>query len=193
MRSRIITLSLAFALAMALCLPMAASAATKVTTVVPPVVTLDRVEVQNYFGFWHGTKEKPKAKGNAPLVVAFVFNISNANSLPVMLDNFKFTYAFDGYDIRTPIFANYQWIPAGKTNQLRVVSTMTTGALAGNLAVTAGFQMKEKGDSAGALLKKWWTTIPDYAFPIAIKYGTAMFVYDGGEVISTFVGEFGGK
>ena len=158
-------------------------------SVVAPVVSLERVEVQNYFGFWHGTKEKPKAKGNCPIVGAYVFNISNPNSIPVQLDGMKFTYAFDGYNITTPQYTNTMWIPPGKVSQVRVVSLITTGAIAGNLAVTSGFKMKEQGHSAGALLKKWWTEAPDMSYPITVN-GSARFNYEGDFVVATFEGKF---
>ncbi len=161
-------------------------------SVVAPVISLDRVEVQNYFGFWHGTKEKPKAKGYCPIVWAYVFNISNPNSIPVQMDGMKFTYAFDGYNITTPQYTNTMWIPPGKTSQVRVVSLITTGAIAGNLAVTSGFKMKEKGDSAGKLLKKWWSQAPDMSYPITVQ-GSANFNYEGGSITSVFQGKFGGK
>ena len=161
-------------------------------SMVAPVVSLDRVEIQNYFGFWHGTKEKPADKGSCPIVWAFVFNVSNPNSIPVQMDSMQFTYAFDGYDITTPQYANPMWIPAGKVSQVRVVSLIATGALAGSLAVTSGFKMKERGDSAGGLLKKWWTEAPDMSYPITVS-GSANFSYEGGSVISSFEGKFGGK
>ncbi len=195
-RAKIAVLALMVALAVAFTLPAAALAAGKdyrITTVVAPMVGLERVEVQNYFGFWIGTKEKPKEKGHAPLVLAFVFNIMNPNSIPVKLENFKYTVAFEGYDMNTAIYTNPMWIPAGKTNQLRVVMTFSSRAALLNLLVTSGFKLKEQGVKAPALIKKWWTTIPDMAFPIEIHSGTALFSYEGGEVTSTFVGSFGGK
>lgn len=190
MKTRALVVVLTVALMLAMALPAVAGAKKNI---MPPVVSLDRVEVQNYFGFWHGTKEKPKAKGNCPLVWAFVFNVANPNSYPMMLETLKFGYAFDGYTITTRIYDNEQWIPAGKTNQVRVVSVITTGALAGNLAVTSGHKMKAAGHSAGALLKKWWTKAPDMSYPITIEGGTAGFVYDGGSVVTTFGGEFSMK
>jgi len=185
---RMIPLALVLVMALA---PMAGAAGP--AKMAAPVVSLDRIEVQNYFGFWHGTKEDPKDKGNCPLVLAFVFNVQNTNSLPVEMEELKFTYSFDGYDIATRSYTNTMWIPGGKTNQVRVISAITTGTVVLNLAVTAGFKMKEKGDSAGELIKKWWTEIPDSSFPIEISNGTAQFNYEGGSVISAFVGKFGGK
>ena len=191
MNKRALVTIMAAVLVVAFCLPALASETKK--SMVEPVVSLDRVEVQSYFGFWHGTKEKPRAKGSCPLVMAFVFNVMNPNSIPVQMEQLKFTYAFDGYDVNTPQYTNPMWIPAGKSNQVRVVSTLSTGALAGNLAVTSGFKMKEQGHSAGALMKKWWEGAPDASYPITVHGGVGMFAYEGGNLISSFMGAFGGK
>lgn len=184
--------ALIIVLTAALVLTCGLSMAQAKGSMMAPVVSLDRAEVQNYFGFWHGTKEKPADKGSCPIVWAFVFNIQNPNSIPVQLEGLNFTYAFDGYDITTPQYTNPMWIPAGKVSQVRVVSLIATGALAGSLAVTSGFKMKERGDSAGALLKKWWTEAPDMTYPITVN-GSAKFNYEGGSMTSTFEGKMGGK
>ncbi len=189
----VIVAAMVLALVAAWSLPAVAAEQFKITTVVAPLVGLDRVEVQSYFGFWLGTKEKPGEKGGAPLVLAFVFNVMNPNSLPVNLEELMFTYAFEGYDLNTPIYTNPMWIPAGKTNQVRVVSTVDTSTVNLNLLVTSGFKLKEQGVKSGDLIKKWWTSVIDMAFPIEVKYGKAQFAYEGGEVTSTFVGTFGGK
>jgi len=190
MNKRALITILAAVLVLAVCLP-ALAAKTKMT-MAEPVISLDRVEVQSYFGFWHGTKEEPAAKGSCPLVMAFVFNVMNPNSIPVELEQLKFTFAFDGYDIDTPQYNNTMWIPAGKTTQVRVVSTLATGTVAGNLAVTSGFKMKDQGHTAGDLLKKWWEGAPDASFPITVSGGVGMFSYEGGSLISAFMGKFGG-
>ena len=49
-----------------------------------------------------------------------------------------------------------------------------------SLLVTGGFKLQEKGmgTGAGAALKqlgKWWTEIPEFAFPIYVKEGAAVF------------------
>jgi hypothetical protein len=43
--------------------------------------------------------------------------------------------------------------------------------------------------TAGALVKKWWETVGDFAFPIAVTGGTAIFKDEKGkEVRATFSG-----
>ena len=72
-----------------------------------------------------------------------------------------------------------QWIPAGKTNQLRATTMITPGTAAGSLMVASGFKLKAKGTNAWAALEKWWTKIPDMALPITIYEGSFPFTANG--------------
>jgi hypothetical protein len=54
--------------------------------------------------------------------------------------------------------------------------TVLSGLL--NLLVTGGFKLKDKGTNAWDALEKWWTTIPDMAFPITIHEGAFTFKAD---------------
>lgn len=188
MRTKIVLI-----LATALIIALTAGVAPAATTMSDPVVTLDRMEVQNYWGFWIDGKASPAEKRGAPIVLAFVFNVANPNSIPVMLDELKFTISFEDYDVNTLAYTNPMWIPAGKTNQVRVCAGMSAYTTMLNLAVTSGFKMKEQGVNAGDLLKRWWTTITDSAFPVNIHSGVAAFEWEGGDARVTFVGKFGGK
>jgi len=90
-----------------------------------PVVTLDNMEVVHSFGYWYFSKKTKPTKGNpdnvgAPLDLAFTFNVENPNDFPVMLENLKFTVAFEDFDLNTVSTDAAQFIPPGKTNQVRV-------------------------------------------------------------------------
>jgi hypothetical protein len=149
-----------------------------------PVIAIELLEVPQYDGFWYyGAKTKP-AKGKAgnhgaPLPLAVTFNITNPNSYPILLDGYIFTIAFEEFDIVTVNGFDTQWIPPGKTNQLRVATMITVRSGLLNLLVTGGFKLKEKGTNAWDALEKWWTTIPDMAFPITIHEGAFTFKADG--------------
>jgi len=149
-----------------------------------PVIGLELVEVPQYDGYWYyGGKTKPD-KGEAgahgaPLPLAVTFNITNPNPYPVLLDGYKFTIAFEEFDIVTVAGYDTQWIPAGKTNQLRANTMVTVHSGLLSLLVTGGFKLKAKGTNAWAALEKWWTTIPDMAFPINIYEGSFTFTADG--------------
>ncbi len=169
----------------------AKSAAT--AKIKPPIVTLDSVEVAHYWGYWwfHKKKSKPikgKLQGHtgAPLDLAFIFNITNPNPYPVELNGFKFTISFEEFELNTVNYYETMWIPAGKTNQLRVHAMFDVATAMLSLGVTGGFKLKAKKMSLWAQLEKWWTGIQSFSFPIKVSNGTAMFTNDGQSVMSTF-------
>ena len=149
-----------------------------------PKIALEMIEIPQYDGYWYyGGKTKP-AKGKAgdhgaPLPIAVTFNITNPNAYPVFLDGYKFAIAFEEFDMVTVKGYETQWIPAGKTNQLRATTMITVRSGLLNLLVTAGFKLKAKGTNAWAALEKWWTTIPDMAFPITVHEGSFTFMANG--------------
>ena len=149
-----------------------------------PTVTLSHVELEHYFGWWfYGAKVKPdkgKAGNNgAPLDYAFIFDITNPNNYPVMLDGFSFSVAFEEFGLNRVIAPETMWIPAGKTNQVRVHALFGVRAVQMSLLVTGGFKLKEKGVSFWDLLEKWWTGAPNFSFPLNVNEGSAVFTADG--------------
>jgi hypothetical protein len=149
-----------------------------------PVVTLSHVELQKYWGWWfYGAKVEPtkgKAGNNAaPLVLAYIFEIKNPNGYPVLLEEFKFTVAFEDFDLNTVLIQDPMWIPAGKTNTLRAISVSDAAEAQLSLLVTSGFKLKERGISFWDALEKYWTEIPDFSFPINVNEGSAIFKADG--------------
>lgn len=149
-----------------------------------PTVTLSHVELEHYFGWWfYGAKVKPtkgKAGNNgAPLDYAFIFEITNPNNYPVMLDGFSFSVAFEEFGLNRVIAPETMWIPAGKTNQIRVHALFGVRAVQMSLLVTGGFKLKEKGVSFWDQLEKWWTGAPNFSFPLNVNEGSAVFTADG--------------
>ena len=149
-----------------------------------PVVALDHVEVAHYWGWWYYAKKVEPTKGaagdyGAPLDLAFIFNIENPNDFPVKMESLKFTIAFEEFDLNTVDSTETMWVPAGKSNQLRVHAMFDGRQSLLSLMVTGGFKLKEKGIGAFDQLEKWWTTIPEFAFPIYVKEGAAVFDADG--------------
>lgn len=160
-----------------------------------PVVTLDSMEVAHAFGYWYfsnkvnPTKGKPDNVG-APLDLAFIFNVENPNAYPVRMENLKFTIAFDGFDLNTVESTDIMWIPAGKTNQVRVHAHFDVRQSLLSLLVTGGFKLKEKGTNAWGQLEKWWTEIPKYSVPINVNAGSAVFKADGLTKVVSFNATF---
>jgi len=149
-----------------------------------PIVTLSHVEVENYWGWWYYSKKVKPTKGNAgdygaPINLAFIFEIQNPNKYPVMLEKLQFTMGFEEFDLNTVISNDAMWIPAGKTNEIRLHSLSDARQALLSLMVTGGFKLKEQGISPWDALEKWWTEIPEFAFPIYVKEGSAIFNADG--------------
>jgi len=160
-----------------------------------PVVTLDYVDVAHYLGFWYyNPKVEPTAgtagHNAAPLDYAFFFNIQNPNSYPIKMESLKFACLIDGFQINSGYSTETMWIPAGKTNQLKVeVMYDYRGALL-SLGVVAGMQLKEKGVALGDQLKKIWTEAPDFSFPVGVTQGAAVFKADGITKVVGFEGMY---
>lgn len=145
-----------------------------------PTVTLSSAEVTYYTGYWYfSNKVKPTkgAAGNygAPLGHAFIFDVTNPNEYPVLMEGLNFTVSFEGFDLNTVKLPEPQWIPAGKTNQIRVNATIDTRSALLSLLVTGGFKLKEKGMSPWDALEKIWTGASAYTLSVEVKEGSAIF------------------
>ncbi|MEA3279844.1 MAG: hypothetical protein U9Q38_04525 [Thermodesulfobacteriota bacterium] len=160
-----------------------------------PIVTLNTIEVVHYWGWWYFSSKVAPTKGKAgnygaPLDLAFVFDIKNPNSYPVKMEDLKFTVAFEEFDLNSLSSVETQWIPAGKTNQLRVHGMFDGRQSLLSLLVTGGFKLKEKGVGAFDQLEKWWVGAPEFAFPIHAREGSAVFKADGLTKVVAFSGTF---
>lgn len=172
-----------------------------------PVVTLERIEVASIQPFFvaprigYKSEKEPGEEMKKPgysstLNLAYVFNIKNPNKQPVMLDEMQFTAEFEGFEVNTALAYEDAWIPAGKTNQLRVVSTTEAFPTMVSLMVGAenSARIQKMNTSAGALVKKWFDAVSDFSFPIGVTNGTALFKDEKGkEMRSTFSATWGKK
>lgn len=154
----------------------------------PPTIELERVEVQSYFPY----AEKP---ARVPMVLAFIFNVTNPNTFTVGLEDMKFTYGFEGkpgeyFDLNTPTGYNVMFIPAKKTSQLKVVSVLDSAVVPSTLAVSSGFRLQSLGLKPQDLVKKWWEEIGDFTFGIRVSEGVANFISEQGAVLAFFAGTF---
>jgi len=149
-----------------------------------PEVKLDRVEVASYFPY-----AAPPAR--VPLILAFVFNVTNPNDHPVTLEELRFAYAFEAkpgqfFTLNSPASYDTQSIPAKATNQVRVVSVLDSAIVPATLAVTQGFRMQELGVKAPDLVKTWWETIGDFGYAIQVTEGVATFTAGKASTIVIF-------
>jgi len=156
-----------------------------------PVIAIELIDVPQYDGYWfYGGNIKP-TKGEAGnhgafLTIAVTFNITNPNPYPVFLDQYLFTLAFEGFELITVNGYETQWIPPGKTNQLRASTLVTTMSAFLILGAVSGHELKAKGMDPWSAMEKWWTTIADMAFPINIGDGNFTFTANGVEKVVYF-------
>jgi hypothetical protein len=156
-----------------------------------PVISLESVQVTQYNGYWYydakitPVKGKPGAN-SAMLPMAFLFNIANPNNYPVKLEGFGFTVAFEGFEVNMVNAFETQWIPAGKTNQLSVMSIVDVQQVLLSLLIPSYELVKAKNTTPWNLLEKWWTEIPNMTVPVEVKKGTSTFTADGVQKIVPF-------
>jgi len=160
-----------------------------------PVISLESVQVTQYNGFWYYdakvTPTKGKAGANsAMLPMAFLFNITNPNDYPVKLDGFGFAVAFGDFEVNMVNAFETQWIPAGKTNQISVMSIVDVQQVLLSLLIPNYELVKAKNTNAWALLENWWIEIPNMTVPIEVRKGTATFTADGLQKVAPFTGKF---
>ena len=152
-----------------------------------PQVKLDRVEVASYFPY-------APAPARVPLILAFVFNVSNPNDHAVTLEELRFAYSFEVkgqfFTLNSPAVYDQQSIPARATNQLRVVSVLDSAIVPATLAVTQGFKMQELGVKPPDLVKTWWETIGDFGYAIRVSEGVATFTAGRASTLVTFQDTF---
>jgi hypothetical protein len=165
-----------------------------------PIITLSHAEVANYWGWWYFAKSIEPTAGEAgdygaPLNLAFIFDVENPNPYPVKLENLKFTVAFEEFDLNMVQSMETQWIPPGKTNQLRVHAMFDGRQSMLSLLATGGFRLQEKGMGTGAgaalnQLEEWWLSIPEFDFDIFLKEGSAVFTSDDQIHVVSFTAQY---
>ncbi len=153
-----------------------------------PTVELERVEVASYFPW----ADKPT---RVPLVLAFVFRITNPNDVKVALEDLKFTYGFEAkpgeyFDLNTATVYEVMYIPGKTTNDLRVVSVLDSMVVPSSLAVASGARVQALDLKIPELVKMWWEQIGDFSFGIRVTEGVASFISKEGGVLATFEGKF---
>ncbi|MBU2496131.1 MAG: hypothetical protein KJ935_06525 [Candidatus Omnitrophica bacterium] len=150
-----------------------------------PVITLESFEVPQYDGYaYYAGKVKP-TKGEAAdrgtfLALSFVFNIENPNPYPILLEEIKYSVVFDNDFVM--ITTNDQvenWIPPGKTDQVRVTTLITTRSALVGLMLANAVTLKNKGWDMWETLEKWWKGVPEQTVPVSVTEGAFAFSANG--------------
>lgn len=160
-----------------------------------PVITLSHLEIPYYTGYYYFSKKVEPTKGTAgdygaPMSMAFIFDIENPNEYPIQLDGLKFSVDFEEFEVNTVNSPETMWIPAGKTNQIRVPAMFDTRQTLLTLLLPGAMKLGERKMSPWEVLEKWWTGAPDFSFPVYVKEGAAIFKADGLTKVITFKATF---
>ena len=184
---RVITALLAISAAAVFAAGCASMPAGGDTAAAKPDVKLERVEVAAYFPY-------APSPARVPLILAFVFNVTNPGNATVTLEEFRFAYAFEAkgqyFTLNSPWIYERMDIPGKATNTLRVVSLLDSTVVPGLLAVSQGFRLQELGLKIPDLVKMWWEDIGDFKYGIRVVEGVATFATPGGSVLVTFQDSF---
>lgn len=182
-------LALVFVLILVLGTGLAANAADKAKPAAPdfkaPMISLVSFEVPQYDEYWYYDAKVATVKGKAgnrgaPLPMSFVFAIQNPNPFPVLLEGITYTVAFDmEFDVITTNSAEKNWIPAGKTDEVRVSTMVTVESVRTNLALVGGTRLKERNQSPWDLMERWWTGVPNLTTVVTIKECNFTFSANG--------------
>jgi hypothetical protein len=150
-----------------------------------PVITLDYIGPSYYEGFWYYGKAKlamgkaPKGGGSSPVTLEFVFEITNPNSYPILLDSSQFFLYFDDYELRIVKDMNEMWIPAGKTNSKVLHVTLTPFSTYVKFLLASKELALARGDKPWDKIIQWWTGLPDMSFKIDVKEASFSFSANG--------------
>jgi hypothetical protein len=150
-----------------------------------PAVKLLSFEVPQYDGYWYYAKAVKPTKGSeddrgAPLPMSFLFSIENPNPYPVMLEGITYTVAFDDeFEVMTTNNNDSYWIPAGKTDQVRLNTLITVRSALVALMLPNAPLMKAKGWEPFATLERWWKDVPNGNTPVSVKNASFTFNAEG--------------
>jgi len=150
-----------------------------------PVIKLASFEVPQYDEYWYYAASVAPTKGNkgdrgAPLPMSFLFDIHNPNPFPVLLNSLTYTVVIDKeFEVITSNVNDSMWIPAGKTDQVRITTLITVRSALTGLLLANAPALKAKGWDAWTTLERWWVQVPQFGVPVGVKNCSFNFTADG--------------
>ncbi len=147
-----------------------------------PVISLVSFEVPQYDEYWYFSKKVKPTKGKAGdrgafLPMSFLLDIENPNAYPIKLEGITYTVAFDkNFDMITTNNNDSYWIPAGKTDQVRVTTLITVRSALVGLLLANAVTLKDKGWTPWQALERWWAGVPDLSVPVTLKQSAFTFM-----------------
>jgi len=152
---------------------------------IAPKITLESFEVPQYDGYWYISKKTKPTKGQAGdrgafLPMSFVFNIENPNPYPISLEEIQYSVLFDKeFVMITTADQVSNWIPPGKSDQVRVTTMITARSALVGLLLANAVTLKAKGWKMWDTLEKWWKGVPEGTTPVIFSQGAFTFTANG--------------
>ena len=150
-----------------------------------PKITLESFEIPQYDGYWYISKKTKPTKGGAGdrgafLPMSFVFNIQNPNSYPINLEEIKYSVVFDkDFVMMTTADQMSNWIPAGKSDEVRVTTMITVRSALLGLLLANKMELVKRKWKMWDTLEKWWKGVPEGTTPVTLTECGFMFTADG--------------
>ena len=181
----VFTLVLIFGLSVALMSCVTTSVKPTESNFIAPKIALESFSVPFYDGYWYISGKTKATKGDAGnrgafLPMSFVFKITNPNSYHINLEEIKYSVVFDkDFVMMTAADQMSNWIPAGKSDEVRVTTMITVrSALVGLLLANKMELVKRKWEMWGTL-EKWWKGVPEGTTPVTLTECGFTFTADG--------------
>ncbi len=152
---------------------------------IAPKVTLESFMVPQYDGYWYISKKTKPTKGGAGnrgafLPMSFVFKITNPNSYPINLEEIKYSVVFDkDFVMMTTADQMSNWIPAGKSDEVRVTTMITVRSAMLGLVLANKMELVKRKWEMWGTLEKWWKGVPEGTTPVTLTECGFTFTADG--------------
>ena len=152
---------------------------------VAPKIALEAFMVPQYDGYWYISSKTKPTKGGAGnrgafLPMSFVFKITNPNPYPINLEEIKYSVVFDkDFVMMTTADQMSNWIPAGKSDEVRVTTMITVRSAMLGLVLANKMALVERKWKMWGTLEKWWKGVPDGTTPVTLTECGFTFTADG--------------
>lgn len=186
------TLLLFFALAVALsaCVTTPVTATDK--NFIEPKISLAMFEVPWFDGYAYYAKAVAPTKGTPDdrgtfMPLSFVFKIENPNPYPIQLNEIRYTVLLDKeFPVMTASELISNWIPAGMTNEVRVVTLFTVRSALTGLLLASAPALKAKGWDSWETLERWWKGLSEQDGSVPITLTECAFSFTANGVSKTY-------
>jgi len=155
------------------------------TNFLAPKIALESFAVPFYDGYWYISGKTKPTKGGAGnrgafLPMSFVFKITNPNPYPINLEEIKYSVVFDkDFVMMTTADQMSNWIPAGKSDEVRVTTMITVRSAMLGLVLANKMELVKRKWEMWGTLEKWWKGVPDGTTPVTLTECGFTFTADG--------------